>query len=544
MTANILFPQWSTAVDGLQTTAQAETEAAAALIQRNEKSGKMTEAARRKKLYADLVATLTSEDDDESKIDAIQQLLGANPSVGLNERGWDEVARTAIEHFSQTCCELLNSKGMPLPGYMFAEKLYKRFDLEMFEYVMTLAVASQNDPQEPYQGVVCGLYSHVLQKFLDPKPSVRAYARTVRQRLEAEFPKYTTSVLSHTHRYYGSWHIMLNTLLVKYPTDLPPEDHLFIRTIPLEVFDWPFGNIYTAHTINAREMESFNRFLADFPLIAQEWKKVEQQKVDSLMEWRVFWREMLPQDHMDFETSPLRKKIMDLVDTERRVTLALPRLHLTVDKDDQQQLDHFKLSITKNLDQRMGFDLYDRAEFYAGINNISVYGNNFNNSFSSPDYAAGNLLETLISKGATALEALVSDESGLKIIDEQVQNKSVLMKFFAHANLSVLQKYFKARPQWLEWTDRHGNTMGHYLAALRPERSKNLALQLARWNHEWLTTENNHNVSVRDIFDDADADESVLAVISKETMKRLMKSQGVAKEKVNARSSSQPKRRM
>lgn len=544
MTANILFPQWSTAVDGLQRTAQDETDAATAVLERNEKSGKMSEAARRKKLYADLMLALKSDDDDASVLDTIEHLLSSNPTVGLNERGWDEVARTAIEHFSQVCCEMLHSKGMPLPGYMFADKLYKRFDPEMFEYLMTLAVASQNDPQEPYQGVVCGLYSHVLQKFLDPKPSVRSYARTVRQRLEAEFPKYTTSVLSHAHRYYGSWHMMLNTLLVKYPTDLPPEDHLFIRTIPLEVFDWPFSNIYTAHTINAREIESFNRFLADFPLISQEWKKFEQKKVENLMQWREFWHEMLPQDHMDFETSPLRKKIIELLDTERRITVAMPRLHLNVDKGDQQQLEHFKIAITKNLDQRMGFDLYDRVAFYANSTNIAVYGNNFNNSYSSPDYATGDLLETLINKGATALEALVSDENGLKIIDQHLQTKSVLMQFCANANLSVLQKYFKSRPHWLDWSDTHGNTLGHYLAALRPERSKNFAVQLARWNHQWLTTENHNGVSIRDIFDDAGADESVLAVISKETMKRVMKSQGVAKEKVNARSSSQPKRRM
>ena len=542
MTANILFPQWSTAVDGLHTTAQAESEAAQAILERNEKSGKMTEAARRKKLYADLIATLKSDDDSASKLQTIQDLLSANPTVGLNERGWEEIAQNAVEHFDRTCCEFLYSKGLRFPGYMFGERLFKRFDPEMFEYLMTLAIATQNDPQEPYAHVISGLYGNVLQKFLDPKPSVRATSRMVRQRLEQEFPKHTKNVLGQSHRYYGSWHIMLNTLLLKYPTDLPAEDLTFIRTIPLEVFDWPFGNLYTAHTTNARELESFNRFLGDFPLIAQEWKKFEDKKSADVVKWRKFWSQMLPHGLMEFKTSPLRAKVVDLLSTERRITIALPRLHLNVDNDDQQQLDMFRISATKNLDDRLGFDLYDRVSLYS--ENVSLYGGHFSSNFASPDHSTGTLLETIILKGATALESLVNDDDGLRVLDENLSNKQTLMRFCAHANLTVVNKYLKARPQWLEWKDQTGNTFGHYIAALRSEKSKNLATQLARWNHEWLSVENDNGVSVRDIFDDAEADESVLAVISKESMKRLMKSQGIAKEKVNARNASQPKRRM
>lgn len=542
MTANILFPQWSTAVDSLQSTAQSEAAAAQAILERNEKSGKMTAAARRKKFYADLISALKSDDDSASKLETLEEIVAANPSGALNERGWEEVAQTAVEHFDRPCCEFLNAKGLRLPGYMFGERLYKRFDTEMFEYLMALAIASKNDPQEPYLSVISGLYSHMLQKFLDPKPSVRATARSVRLRLETEFPTITKTILGASHRYYGSWHTILNTLLLKYPTDLPPEDHLFVRTLPLEVFDWPFNNVFSTHTLNARELDSLNRFFADFPLLAQEWKKFEGKKSDEHKQWQEFWREMLPQGLMEFKNSPLHTKILEVLRTEHRVVITLPRLHLNVDEDDQSQLDHFKINITKNLDERLGFDLYDRISVYG--ENISVYSNRYQAGFSSPSYSLGGLLSTMINKGTTALEALTNDEQGLDLLDDYLSNKETLIHFCANANLSVLHKYFKERPHWLNWTDEVGNTMGHYLAALRPEKSKNLALQLARWNHEWLSTENNNNVSIRDIFDDAQADESVLAVISKETMKRLMKSQGVAKEKMNARSASQPKRRM
>lgn len=542
MTANLLFPQWPTAVDSLQSTAQSEAQAAQAILERNEKSGKMSEAARRKKFYADLVAALKSDDDSASKMDTVESVVAANPSVGLNERGWEEVAQTAIEHFDRPCCEFLHSKGLRFPGHVFGERLFKRFDHQMFEYLLTLAIASQNDPHDPYTPVISGLYNHVLNKFLDPKPSVRATSRMVRQRLEAEFPKQTKMILSSAHRYYGSWHMMLNTLLLKYPTDLPSEDHMFIRTIPLEVFDWPFNNVFSTHTLNAREVDSFNRFLSDFPMISQEWKKYEQHKIEECGKWKEFWKEMLPTGTMDFSTSPLRAKILELVETERRVVLALPRLHLNIEKGDLAHLEMFKITITNTLDERLGFDLYDRVSLYG--ENISLYGNRYQNGFASPIHSLGGLLQTIVTKGTTALEALTCDEQGLNIIDEHLSHKDTLMHFCAHANLSVLHKYFKARPQWLNWTDELGNTMGHYLAALRSEKSKNLAIQLARWNHEWLSTENKNGVSIRDIFDDGEADESVLAVISKETMKRLMKSQGVAKEKMNARSASQPKRRM
>lgn len=542
MTANILFPQWSTAVDSLQSTAQSEAAAAQAILERNEKSGKMTEAARRKKFYADLVTALKSDDDSASKLETLESIVAANPSGALNERGWEEVAQTAMEHFDRSCCEFLNSKGLRYPGHMFGERLFKRFDNQMFEYLLTLAIASKNDPHDPYSHVIGGLYNHVLHKFLDPKPSVRATSRMVRQRLEAEFSKQTKTIVSSAHRYYGSWHMMLNNLLLKYPTDLPPEDQVFIRTIPLDVFDWPFNNVFSTHTLNAREVDSFNRFLSDFPMICQEWKEYEKRKIKEHNQWKEFWQEMLPVGTMDFSTSPLRAKILELVETERRVVLALPRLHLNIEKDDLAHLEMFKITITNTLDQRLGFDLYDRVSLYG--ENISLYDNRYQNGFSSPTHSLGGLLQTIINKGTTALEALVCDEQGLNIIDKHLSHKDTLMHFCAHANLSVLHKYFKERPQWLNWTDEVGNTMGHYLAALRPEKSKNLALQLARWNHEWLSTENNNGVSIRDIFDDAQADESVLAVLSKETMKRLMKSQGVAKEKMNARSASQTKRRM
>lgn len=542
MTANILFPQWSTAVDNLHTTAQSETQAALAILQRNEKSGKMSEAARRKKFYADLIATLKSDDDSASKCETLQSIISATPSVALNERGWEEVAQNAVEHFDQSCCQLLNAKGLHLPGYMFGERLFKRFDTEMFEYLMTLAIASKNDPQEPYIPVISGLYTHMLQKFLDPKPSVRSTARSVRIRLEAEFPTTTKTILGTGHRYYGSWHTMLNTLLLKYPTDLPPEDHLFICTLPLEVFDWPFNNVFSSHTLNAREVDSLNRFLTDFPMLAQEWKKFEDKKIEGRQQWQDFWQQMLPEGLMEFKNSPLHTKILELLRTERRVVMSLPRLHLNVDSNDQSQLEHFKINITKKLDERLGFDLYDRIALYG--ENVSVYGNSYQTGFSSPTHSLGGLLSTIINKGTTALEALTNDEPGLNLLDDHLSNKETLIHFCANANLSVLHKYFKARPHWLQWRDDHGNTMGHYLAALRPEKSKNLAIQLARWNHEWLSTDNNNGVSIRDIFDDAEAPENVLAVISKETMKRLMKSQGVAKEKMNARSASQPKRRM
>lgn len=542
MTANILFPQWSTAVDNLQSTAQSEAQAAQAILERNEKSGKMSEAARRKKFYADLIATLKSDDDSASKLESLQNTLTATPSVALNERGWEEVAQNAVEHFDRACCELLNTKGLRLPGHMFGERLFKRFDTQMFEYLLTLAIASKNDPHEPYLSVISGLYNHMLQKFLDPKPAVRATARMVRQRLEQEFPAPTKNILGTAHRYYGSWHNILPTLLLKYPTDLPPEDHLFVRSLPLEVFDWPFNNVFTTHTLNARELDSLNRFLADFPMLSQEWKKFEEKKMEEHQQWQEFWSQMLPTGVMQFNSSPLHQKIMDLLDTERRVVLGLPRVHLNVDSDDQSQLEHFKLAITNKLDERLGFDLYDRVALYG--ENVSLYGNRYQNGFNSPSHSLGGLLSTIIHKGTTALEALINDEQGLNILDDHLSNKQTLIHFCANANLSVLHKYFKARPQWLEWRDDHGNTMGHYLAALRTEKSKNLATQLARWNHEWLSTDNNSGVSIRDIFDDAEAPESVLAVISKETMKRLMKSQGVAKEKMNARSASQPKRRM
>lgn len=541
MTANILFPQWSTAVENLQSTAQSEAQAAQAILERNEKSGKMTEAARRKKIYGDLIATLKSDDDGPSKLETLQNIIAANPSVAFNERGWEEVAENAVENFDRPCCEFLHSKGLRFPGHMFSYRLFKRFDAELFEYLLTLAIASKNDPQDPYLSVITGVYNHMLQKFLDPKLSVRNTARIVRQRLEKEFPATTKKILGSDQRYYGSWHNILNTLLLKYPVDLHAEDHVFIRALPLDVFDWPFNNVFTTHTLNARELDSLNRFFVDFPMLSQEWKKFENKKMKEHNEWQEFWHQMLPEGGMQFNSSPLHQKIVDLLATERRVVLALPRLHLNVDKDDQSQLDNFEISITKKLDERLGFDLYDRIALHA--EDISLYSSRYHTGFNSPRHSFGGLLSTIINKGTTALEALTNDEQGLNLLDDHLSDKETLMHFCAHANMNVLHKYIKGRPQWLQWRDDYGNTMGHYLAALR-EKSKNLAIQLARWNHDWLNVDNNNGVSIRDIFDDAEADESVLAVISKENMKHLMKSQGVAKKKMNARSVSQPKRRM
>lgn len=537
MSPNLLLPQWSNAVEALHSTATAEQLAAQALAEKNEKSGKMSAAQRRKMVYQELIKALENAD-----LDAIEEVLKANPSVALNDRGWEEVAAKAVEHFSRSCVEFLRQRGLHVPAHMLANRLIKRFDGAMFDYGLELAVAHKTTPHQPYQNFVYSLYQHAIQKFLDPKASARAQYRDVRQRLESEFPTETNTAQSTQYRHYGSWHSMLNTLVVKYPSALDAEDHTFIQNLPLEVFDWPFTNIYTAHTLNARELDNFNRFLSDFPRVADEWKKYEKTKSEGKQTWRAYWEELLPAGHMNFATSPLREKLLDVLEQEQQLRLSCGRTHLMIDSADPSLLDRFTFSITKHLDERLGWDLRDRVLFLG--RNVNIYGNRYTQGYSSPEFSPGDFLSTLVEMGASALDALVSDEEGLRVLDGLLTDRLTRMQFFAAANLTVLGKFIKARPAWLTWTDDTGNTLGHYLAALRPEKSKNFALQLARWHAPWLWTDNDNGVSVRDIFTDAEADEGAMAVLSKESMKRLMKSEGVAQDKVRARAEQQPRRRM
>lgn len=238
----------------------------------------------------------------------------------------------------------------------------------------------------------------------------------------------------------------------------------------------------------------------------------------------------------------MREKLLDVLEQEQQLRLSCGRTHLMIDSADPSLLDRFTFSITKHLDERLGWDLRDRVLFLG--RNVNIYGNRYTQGYSSPEFSPGDFLSTLVEMGASALDALVSDEEGLRVLDGLLTDRLTRMQFFAAANLTVLGKFIKARPAWLTWTDDTGNTLGHYLAALRPEKSKNFALQLARWHAPWLWTDNDNGVSVRDIFTDAEADEGAMAVLSKESMKRLMKSEGVAQDKVRGRVEQQTRRRM
>lgn len=545
MTNNIISPLWPSAAEDL-----------AQLVQSNRPSKtKQSPAQRRKALYEDLVSALTNGEHE-----SVRELVESNPDVNLDEAGWEYLASTALKYFDFNSVRLLHEKGLPLNASFMHRTLQKDFDPRVFDYFCDskhLYAASE----EYFNTALLIMYQQALCGYAIAQERLRAQYRHVREKVEGVFSDWATEARKKMDLTDYNWREAVERLPFRYPTKLGPSDVRFFNSLTEKELQHILTKVGEKDKITAGELESLNRFICADPKRLEFWTRQENERHTARLTYKQQWVGWGLEGQYDWANTQLPKM---LEDTKNTLSPDLkPNFVMVLNyRYDHQNMSYSyfeqseEYSYYKNhqryekipcfcgpapicheqLDPLLGWDLLDAVMLTPDQTCFELKlerhpdKKNLKNLFESVTVPTPSLLHNMISTGAPAIGALLKNPHGAQVVNTLLtEDKALLILWCKKSALSAFADLVAALPQWKDWTDAHGNNLGHYIMASRVEQyyeiSPNTLSTLSKINPQWLLAENNQGLTVSQIAKTGNFKEDALNWLEKHALSQSVKSE-------------------
>lgn len=502
---------------------------------------RLTAAQRRQEVYAHLVDAI-----QEGDLSSVKNILTNNRSVSLDEPGYERVENAIFENFSSEIFEVLLANNLqPDPNkYMV---LTENFSSEMYTHFCTTSAFSPQSRNYYAQEFL----NQALKKMLAHSNKVRTSSRQLRTELLKDFPHLNASMTQPSYN-MRMWQVdLLSKLPIFYPEYFHPDDHNFIENLAPSLKEMCVRGIAArAEEVTIQQFHSITRFLERYPSYAAIFNAEQQidaqQKRDNLK----LWRSLIPVGAHTWSETRIASYLQKLQHQwpGDQVRMSGTQHQFAVSEDMTSDLSRSEIFLTTlDLDHKLGFDVYDRLfRFYPYIN-IHVVGETSENPGRlsikhQNERGADEFLTKMIVSGAPASTALMKLPSMTKNVNALLQDKLHLMKWVTKTPIAAVQLLCKEQPHWKTWTDETGNTLAHYLCALRPESQLNEKVieHLTRINPNWLIAPNNNGVTLSEIVQKHPSS-ALKSWVEQQTLNAQLKSDATIQKKMAGRAKSSRK---
>lgn len=530
-----IFPSdWPTATTEVAQLSAAHKASAA-------KAPRLTPAQRRMHMYASLIEAI--KDGDAL---AVQKVIADHPNISLDEPGCEHVASAAFEHYTPEVFECLRTTNLPCDPnlYMvlcekFNPTLYKQFLLS--QDVQELSLVEKMFVEK--------MFNQTLKNMLHETPKVRDSSRRLRSALLNDFPD--LSNLINSNRYSTtSWQVnLLNQLPVAYPENFHSDDFDFVEQLPTNVKEMCVRGIAArADDVTIAQLHSINRFFDSHPSYAQLFENAQKKQTAEHTTYMNLMRSLIPVGSHTWKDTAMASYLQQLHDTWPNDTVRMFTVHhhfTNRDGDVHNNLVRCNtFATTFDLDQQLGFDVYDRLFRFATFTKIHVAEDNTLSSLKHSCYPEQeDFFTTMIISGSPAATVLLQNPQMAERVSTLLQNKHHLMTWATKAPLAAVQQLCKAQPHWKTWTDEAGNTLAHYILALRSKLNINekTVQNIIRINPSWLTQANNNQVTLTHIAQEQKWDANLQNWIQNQALNVQLKSDATTRKKISSRPKSSRK---
>lgn len=110
-------------------------------------------------------------------------------------------------------------------------------------------------------------------------------------------------------------------------------------------------------------------------------------------------------------------------------------------------------------------------------------------------------------------------QRGQHDVFELLQHPITRMGVLSAMPLATIKKTINSDTRWKHWTDEHGNTWGHWMAAYTPLSPKTIAQWIGQCHGHWFGVRNDQNVSIMDLLETQGVDTEVLALCQRALLK-------------------------
>lgn len=526
----IFPPDWTTAASDLASAVEQQKHSKTAV--------RLTPAQRRQEVYTKIVDAI-----QESDLSSIKSMLVNNRSLSLDEPGCDRIHTAIFENFNPEIFDVLLANTLRLDPRMYMV-LTEKFSSAMYtHFCNTSKLDSQSRNHYANE-----FLNQAIKNILRDSNKVRTSSRQLRTELLKDFPQLQASM---TQPYYNTrmWQVdLLEKIPVFYSENFHPDDQSFLENLEEPIKQMCLRGIAArAADVTIQQLHSITRFFENQPSYAAifntEQQKLAQQKHDNLN----LWRSIIPVGAHTWSQTHIASYLQKLQNQwpGDQVRMSGNRHQFAVSDDMASDLARSEIYLTTfDLDRKLGFDVYDRLFRFSQYINISVLGE-------TPECPGGNSLKhqnergaddfftTMIVSGAPAATALMKFPNMTKRVNDLLKNKLHLMKWITKAPITAVQLLCKEYPQWKTWTDECGNTLAHYLCALRPasQLDEKVIGHLTRINPSWLIHSNNNGVTLSEIVQNHSS-VSLKSWMEQQALTVHLKSDTSTQKKMNSRSHS------
>ncbi len=521
----IFPPDWTTASTEVAQLAAAHKASTV-------KPPHLTPAQRRMHMYASLIEAI--KDGDAL---AVQQVIADHPNISLDEPGYEQVAAAAFEHYTPDVFECLRTTNLPCDTNLYMV-LCEKFDPTLYKQflpVQDLCLAEK-------------MFNQTLKNILHETPKVRDSSRRLRRALLSDFPDLHN--LIGTDRYTTtSWQVNLfNQLPIDYPENFHSEDFDFIEQLPTNIKQMCVRGIsHRADDVTITQLHSIDRFFDSHPSFAQLFEEEQKKQTAGHTNYMNLMRSLIPVGAHTWKDTAMASYLKQLHNTWPNDTVRMftAHHHFTNDGNVHNNLAHCNTFVTTpDLDQKLEFDLYDRLFRFARYTKIHVLGNDMSipvKHSCSPEKE--DFFTTMIISGSPAATVLLQNPQMAERVSTLLQNKHYLMTWATKAPLAAVQQLCKTQPHWKTWTDEAGNTLAHYICALRSKLNitEKTVQNLIRINPSWLTQENNNQVTLTHIAQEQKWAATLQNWIENQALNAELKSDTTTRKKINSRPKSSRK---
>lgn len=487
----IFPPDWTTAISDIAAAASKQQDRASKATVR------LTPTQHRQEVYTKLVDAI-----EEGDLSEVKNILDSNRSVSLDKPGSERVKNAIFENFSVEIMDCLVANNLRITPSMYMV-LTENFSSAMYTHFCTLG----SDAQARYANE---FLNQALKNMLHDSNKVRTSSRQLRTKLLKDFPHLNTD-MTRPHYNTTMWQVdLLGKIPLFYPENFHPDDQIFIENLGISLKQMCVrGIVSSAADVTIEQLHSITRFLENQPSYATifdaQQQKAAQQKRDDLK----LWRSIIPVGAHTWSQTHIASYLQKLQNQwcGNQVRMSTPQHQFAVSSDMASDLVRSEIYLsTLDLDQKLGFDVYDRLFRFYDYINICVVGESAENPGRPSvkhqnERGADDFFTTMIVSGAPAATALMKLPSITKQVNTLLGDKRHLMRWVTKAPMAAVRLLCKDYPQWKTWNDEDGNTLAHYLCALRPasQLDEKVIGHLIRINPNWLIQANNSGVTLSEI---------------------------------------------
>lgn len=473
---------------------------------------KLTPAQARDKLHNELTDAIVAEDSEKAL-----EILADNPELSFKNGNIQKIHDALLTHFNMDVAKALVPFGQKLSVHQVRRQLMQKDNQSLLAYLLDITADEAANGRPHY--VVQELYHETFNGFLAKTASARQdMFRAYRTMIEQRFPLVFNLVLENK----GA---SQRNLFTNYASSLHDEDKTRLKNLaPLqwqEMFENYFSALQKRYApkVGAKEVGSIVALCRDVPSAKQGWNSAIARMQDQ------------HKTHVDFLDT-----YIDAEDLAHTKLVGIFARYQILPKAFGRLPPVPSTLIPKGAMTLLGLDA--RAQHDVALDTWTHHALGDKNGkappfYSIPLYAPASFVHLLVGQGMPASMALLETEEGRKLFVQCLSDRATLHKWCKNVTLDTLPAVVRACPELTTWSDEFGNSVAHYLVAVRRENTKTFAQLLARMHHPWISQKNAMGRSVKDIFAFNNPTADALAVLEHESLKRTLKDEGLIKHTRN-----------